>query len=145
MAITNGSPENIREEKVVVAFPAVAGEDFDNGSHVLIDNVSNGCVKKGSATDSVGIAVSEYRDANGLIKAGSAVTVIRTGIISGYSVMPDFGVVVQAGADGVLAEANGADGINVGTVIAANTTKIGDAPEKAILVDFSYVDVAGAG
>lgn len=145
MAITNSSPNDVRVTKAVLAIPAIAGESLNHGDLVTIDNTSDGRAKKASAGNAVGVVVSEYRSSAGVIASGEAVTVIRTGIISGLAITSDYGQVIQAAASGAYADANDNDGVNVGIVIAGNTNLVGSDPEKVLWVDVAYTDVDTTG
>lgn len=110
----------------------VAASAITAGSPVYFD--TNG---KFAASDAnVGTADAVFGIATRTVSAGEALTVVRRGLMDGWSNLPAYGAPVYASdTAGALADAAGTASIVVGYVVPVFGTTLGTAADKALMVE----------
>jgi hypothetical protein len=113
-------------------FTGVAAAAITAGSPVFFD--TNGKFAVSDANVSTADAV--FGIATRTVAAGEALTVVRRGLMDGWSNLPAYGAPVYASdTAGALADAAGTLSIVVGYVVPVWATNLGVAADKALLVE----------
>lgn len=120
----------------------IAAEDIVAGAPVRIDTAT------GKATNANGTTATEARVigiAGKTVAAGMALTVVKQGIMDGFTLTGAYDSDVFASdTDGRLADAAGTVDTVIGRVIPGNAVTLGTAADKLLLVEVGHVGPAGA-
>lgn len=112
----------------------VAAAAITAGSPVFLD--TNGKWAVSDANDTAADAV--FGVATRTVAAGEALTVIRRGLMDGWSNLPAYGAPVYlSNTAGALADAAGTASIVIGYVVPVFGTTLGTAADKALMVECS--------
>jgi hypothetical protein len=112
----------------------VAAAAITAGSPVLFD--TNGKFIAADANDTAADAC--FGIATRTVAAGEALTVVRRGLMDGWSNLPAYGApVFVSNTAGALADAAGTASIVVGYVVPVFGTTLGTAADKALMVECS--------
>lgn len=112
----------------------VAAAAITAGSPVYLD--TNGKFNPSDANAAAADAC--FGIATRTVAAGEALTVVRRGLMDGWSNLPAYGAPVYVSdTAGALADAAGTASIIVGYVVPVFGTNLGTAPDKALLVECS--------
>jgi hypothetical protein len=131
MTLTTADKVNVGT-LTVEQITGVAASAITAGSPVYID--TNG---KFAASDAnVSTADAVFGIATRTVAAGEALTVVRRGLMDGWSNLPAYGAAVYASdTAGSLADAAGTASIVVGYVVPSFANHLGVAADKALLVE----------
>ena len=127
----------------IAQLDGVAGEALVPGAPVRYD--ANGAFVNANATDTTENAIQGIVTGKAAIAAGWPVTVIRQGVLDGFTFSQAYGVpIFLSDTDARLADAAGTTVVVVGHVIAGNANLRGVARDKLLFVnisdDLAFVD-----
>lgn len=132
IALTVAAEVSIVES--IMQIDGVAGEALVPGAPVRYD--TNGAFVNGNATTTTENAIVGIVTGKAAIASGWPVTVLRIGVLSGYTLAGAYGSAVYVSdTDATLADSAGTTVLIVGHVIAGNANLRGVARDKLLLVN----------
>lgn len=142
IALVTTSPwERVEIVEAWQTLPLIAGEAIKAGAGVRIDTST------GKATNANGSTEAEARVvgiATRTAAAGEALTVLKQGILDGFTLTGDYDAdVFLSDTDGRLSHVAGTVETVIGRVIGGHATTLGTAADKLLLVEVGHVGPQG--